>query len=201
MSIRHSATNEPPVHHNPAEAHGTLSFVFCHPVVTSLSVSVMDVSLISRCCVCGSCLCLLPVWGLSPLSSNSSLPPFSVFESSAVTSSPFFLSLLPLLAQDLSGELPQKHYWWGNWERRGAATATQDEWSLWAFCCQNWLKTSDYRDMFWIMVQSSITTVILGFNSINGINRCSPFLHYSCFQFTVVTWPKTLSQQSTWYGL
>lgn len=80
MSIRHSATNEPPVRHNPAEAHGTLSFVFCHPVVISLSFSVMDVSLISRCCVCGSCLCLLPVWGLRPLSSNSSLPPFSVFE-------------------------------------------------------------------------------------------------------------------------
>lgn len=89
MSIRHSATSEPPVHHNPAEAHGTLSFVFCHPVVISLSVSVMDVSLISQCCVCGSCLCLLPVWGPRPLSSNSSLPPFSVFK--ALPSHPFSL--------------------------------------------------------------------------------------------------------------
>lgn len=82
---------------------------------------------------------VLPGWGLCTPTSNSSLPLFAVLKSCAFTSCSFALSLVSLVAKDLSRELQQKQYWWGNWET--STNATQDLWRLWTCRCQIWLLT------------------------------------------------------------
>lgn len=64
---------------------------------------------------------------------------FQCIKSSAFTSYSVCLSLVPLLAQDLSGESQQTQYWWGNWER--SSKSNKDLWRLWTCCYQTWLKT------------------------------------------------------------
>lgn len=131
MSIRHSATNKPLVNHDPVEtdlAFRILSscwyFSLCHGHFLSSS--------------CKRSL-------LSALQLYTSF--FQSIRSAALTSHPLFLSLVPLLAQDFSRELPQKQHWRGNEEK--SSNSNKEEWSLWNCCCQNRLKISDSRDMFW----------------------------------------------------